>query len=189
MNKFLKQIEREHEVRRKDATLFDGFLVVITIIPIGFELFSSFEYFYQNYFIYAFFSSFLLMMTLFYLIPKWINIKFKELQYILISILILGISFFFIPKLLHYIFLPKTNQCFVATLLEKRLLGRSNDKGKIKFDIIFDKDTPSKFIGYSTLSDVPVYEYELLPKLNSKIKICGEISKVGYQYTSIEAIK
>jgi len=154
MNKFLKQIECEHEIRRKDATLFDGFLVLITIIPIGFELFSSFKYFYENYFIYAAFLSFVLMMSLFYFIPKWKDVRFKGLQYILISILILGISFFFVPKLLHYYFLPKIDQCFVATLLEKRLLGRSNDKGKIEFDIIFDKDTPPEFIGYYQLYDI-----------------------------------
>lgn len=188
LENFLEQIEKEHEVRTKDVTLFDLVLVSVSLVPVGLELLSSFKYFYENYFIYSIAGSVILAMITFYYLPKYYEIKLKELHYFLFSIFFAGLTFFFIPKFAHIFILNKNFQCISATLVGKSFLG-SDQKGSIKFDIIYEQNTPKEFIGYHSLRDIPKDEYEQLPSHGSKINICGDLSKICFSFDYIEAVK
>jgi hypothetical protein len=102
--------------------------------------------------------------------------------------LVVMISFWIIPRVWHFIDTTKKEICINAKLTSKREPYGGQD-GVIWFDIRDDKIMPRELRNFNLLSNLSYDEYRDLPKKGGTIKICGEISKVGYQYTSIEAIK
>jgi len=193
LKKLKKELETENKLRPKSdfGTFFNLILLVMSfIIFMTIMINDSQIYFYQNYFLYSIFGLLFYSFIFLYLLPKGNGQKvFSQGYYI--SMLIIGISIFIyiVPKAWHYNFLKLDTVCFQAKLTYKYYSYTSGEVGRISFDSIYEENIPYKIIQLSSLSAIPKDEYDSLPNIGSKIKICGDISKVGYTYTHIETIK
>ena len=186
---FIKQLEEEQKKRKKGVTLWDGVLVFVALVPARYALMSSFVYFFSNYYIYALGLIFCLGIVIYFLKKRY-HLEWKAQRIIWIGVLIGSMSFLLLPQWMHFYVLEKKQICIDAKLVQKRKYGRSKDnKRMIKFDINYTADLPRQLLGFSKLKDIPDYQYDTLPPVGSPIRICGELSKVGFQYTSIKAVK
>jgi len=192
--KFFKTLEQEVEGKYKDnkVTYFDMTMAVIVFLLFSYEIsLSSYIYFYNMYSGYSLIMSIILCILVCYLIPKYYGKNFvTALFQMLMPMLILMFSFWTIPKAFHYLFLETKEICIKGELTYK--LSARQDEGRISFDIDYlsnEIQVPRKLISFGDISGISYDEYLKLPSIGSKIKICGEMSKVGYQYNTIEEIK
>ena len=190
-NKFFNNLESElqDKYKNKKISIFDGVLAVVIYFIVIYKIISSsFIFFYSNYILYAIFLFVLWCILLCYFFPKkWKLTVPTDVYNFLMPILALVISFWIIPRSWHYIDASKKEICIDAKLIRKLPPNNSGD-GIINFDIRYDKLLPKELISLGSLSGLSYEEYMTLPAKGSKIKICGDISKVGYTYTHIEAI-
>jgi len=190
MKKLFNTLEKELIGREKkyheNLTFFDIFVISISVgILILKIVYDSQIYFYSNYYYISLFGSILICIILCYFLTK--NTKLSLWYYISMTILILTLSLWVIPKIFHYTILSSKVVCIESTIVNK-YWHRYGDVGYVEFQFN-NTNIPEKLLHFNRLSKISKYDYDIFPQKGSKIKICGDISKVGYTYTHIEAIK
>ena len=116
------------------------------------------------------------------------NVELSSWYYFSMPILILTLTLWIIPKFFHYTILSSNVICIESTIMNK-YWHRYGDAGYVEFNFDNNSNIPQKLLHFNALSKLSKYDYDIFPSKGSKIKICGDISKVGYTYTHIEAIK
>jgi len=169
--------------------LYDSLLILMGLVPLIFEPYSSFTYFYQNYIVYSFVFILLLLFLCLYWIPqKKFSIKFSNFYDLMIPLIIVTTTLWFIPKLLHYYLIDKKNQC-IKTVLTNKSYNPHGKSGFIKFDDINAVPRIEDMIFVNSISGIDEYQYDNLPKKGEKIRICGEVSKIGFSLDYVEAVR
>jgi len=182
MSKFLKQLDKELKEKSKkpDIHIKEAIPIVGSILMLLLVMSSSIILFYSVYMMYALIVSVCCALLLF-----WIENRYTiGLPLIGLTMVIIVTFTLVLPILAHYILLDKKEVCFDTTLKNK-YFNVKMDGGTIHFEQ--NKSNTNNTLNIDTISGIPRYEYSQLPPIGSKVKICSEISKVGYQYTSIEA--
>jgi len=189
--KFLNQLEKdiEDKYRKDKVTYFDMIMAPIVFLMFSYEIsLSSYKYFYHSFVGYSVLIFLILCVLVCNVIPKrYGDSMITGLYQLLMPLFLLMVSFWVIPKVMHYVYFDKKEICINAKLTYK--LSARKDEGMISFDIKYDTEIPRELISFNSISGIPFDNYISLPKIGSKIKICGDISKVGYIYTHIETIE
>jgi len=177
------------EVPKRQRGNHYDFLAGLLIIASAFGMKSSLVYFYANYILYSLLCVIVLLFLTFYWIPKLSIYKKLSIAVLLtMPFLYLVTTIWFIPKLIHYQYIDKQYQCFNAKLESKWFL-RSDIVGSIRFDIDYTNDLPKEMMFINFLDGLDTYQYDNLPNKGEKIRICGEISKIGFSLESVEAVR
>jgi len=191
MKKVLYNLEKELKEKEKkysnDLTFFDIFIIFISFGLVILKMLNDSQiYFYSNYIYLSLLGSVLACIILCYLLTK--RIIFSIWYYISVPVLIVTVSLWIVPKILHFTVLTTKEICIKSTIVDK-YWHRYGNAGYIDFSVDHNLNIPEELLSFNELSKISEYHYKRFPKKGSKIKICGDISKVGYTYTHIETIK
>jgi len=171
---------------QKESSIFDGFLYIFAMMNIIFVIISVFEYFYSSYIFYSLFVLIILLLLLGYIyFYKYISL----LSFNSLVILVIVYSIWFIPEGFHKYIIQKNFICLEAQLKSKRFIRYNEHRGKIKFTILNKFNMPKELLFFDTFYGVPKDQYDNLPLKGSKIKICGEISKIGFSFDYVETVR
>ena len=185
--KLEKELREREKKYHKNFTFFDTFVVSISTGTVILKILNDSQiYFYSNYGYISLFGGILMCIFLCYFVTK--NVELSTWYYFSMPILILTLSLWIIPKFFHYIILAPNVICIESTITNK-YWHRYGDVGYIEFNFDNNSNIPKKLLHFNSLSKLSKYNYDIFPSKGAKIKICGDISKVGYTYTHIEAIK
>jgi len=170
----------------KDGTLYDQLTPVVLILLITNLYFDTFTYFYGLF--YDSLTLFIILLLLWLILMQSSQrIKKSISKYLFVPSIILLLSFWTIPKIIHYYVIPKDMLCLQATLKSKRLI-----KGLVSIDFTFEKYPTTmlpKLQSLTTLHSIDGYQYNDLPRKGELIQICGEISKIGFSLDYVEAVR
>ena len=178
---FFRQIDKELKEKstKPDIPFAWGVqIVIISLLVLGI-MHSSFVFFYTAYIYYSLAVQLVLMIIFFIIDKKYIN-----LPYLGLSILMAIILFYGLPLVSHYVLLDTKRICFETTI-ESKSFRKKESIGKI-----WIKNSALVYENVENIDEINGIgkdEFNLLPKIGSKIQICGDISKVGFSYSYIEA--
>lgn len=173
-----KASKKQGSVYQNQYDLMAGLILII--VPF---VLTSLTYFYANYIVYSLLGFVILLFLTFYWLPKLsIYQKFSIAIWIVIPLIYLATTIIFIPYFLHNYIIDKRYECYSAKLKRMTDVGGI---GRIYFDIDYTKDLPREMMFVHAM-DVDIYQYDNLPKKGTKIRICGEISKIGFSFDYIE---
>ena len=150
-------------------------------------MYSTFSYFYDFYILYSLGLA-IVVLIVFYFFIKLYNVRTFWAKYLLIPFMIFSLSLWTIPKFIHHYIFSTETLCLNATLKYKDYIHR-DDRVKIIFELDYSIQIPKQLQSFTQLDGVGGYEYNSLPKKGKKIKICGEVSKIGFSFDYVEAIK
>jgi len=190
MSKLLNQIYSELDERasKNKLSTFEVTFALGAITIIGLYMpNNSFIYFYRHYLTYSLIGIILGILIL-VMMSKRFTQKFTVLYYFSIILITIFMSIWFIPKSLHYLKNDKNNVCVEAHLKYKGFV-RYNNNGFIKFTLLDDTKLPIDLIFLKKINGLSRYDYDNLPKKGEKIRICGEISKIGFSFDYVEAVR
>jgi len=190
MGKVLNKLNEELKEREKkyhdNLNIVDVFIISISLGMFIFTMTNDSQvYFYTNYGYLSLIVSIFTCIVLYYFLRKK---KISKWYYLFIPILVITLALWIIPKALHYTVLPKKSICLDSTITHK-YWHRYGNAGYIEFSLYSNSKTPKELLHFDSLSNLDKYDYDLLPSKGEQIKICGNISKVGYTYTYIESVK
>jgi len=192
IDKFNKDLKKYNDQRinsSRNNSYKDLLLIFITIALISFEIHSPFKFFYSNYILYSLIIVVLLLFLMLYWLPKKFSSKYFSGWYSsMIPITIIYISIWFIPRVLHYLIIPSKTQCIQSTLIDK-LYNDYGESGFIKFDAINAVPRIKNMMFIDSFYGLDKDQYNNLPKKGEKIRICGEISKIGFSFDTVEAVR
>ncbi|HEY9190186.1 MAG TPA: hypothetical protein VIM88_04915 [Sulfurovum sp.] len=144
-------------------------------------------YFYSNYILFSIIFLFVFYIISGYVIPKIFgSIAFSQWYYLSIVLLGITLSFWNIPKVLHYYFLDKKEKCITSKLTYKYFSYTSGNVGRISFNTEYQTDIPNTLLKLNSLSAVSKETFDALPNEGLNIQICGDVSQVGFVYSYIE---
>ena len=194
VSKLSNRLKRELQGHRSkdtspEPTLFE-IVVVIFLLFIGInEVFDfTFIFFYTNYIVYTFLGTIIVSIILLK-IPKILYKKrFTRWYYESTIILICILGIWTIPKMAHKVYFNKKNICFESQLISKRFMNKIGN-GVIKFKVLNTIKMPTSLLSFDAFYGVPEEQYNNLPKKGEKIRICGEISKIGFSFDTVEAVR
>lgn len=191
MKRIINELEKELKEREKKynehLTFIDIFVLSISTGVVVLKILNDSQtYFYSNYAFISLLSSISMCIILCYLLIR--IIKLTRWSYFALVILVVTINFWVIPKILHYTILSSEPMCIESTLTHK-YWHRYGDAGYIEFKPKSYSSIPKELLYFNSLSKISKYDYDLLPPKGSEIKICGDITMVGYTYSYTETIK
>lgn len=144
-------------------------------------------YFYRDYFLLSIGSVLILCVYFGYIVPKIFSATlFTKWYYLSILLLTISLSFWNIPKVLHYYFLDKKEVCITSTLTYKYFSHTSGDVGRISFSTKYRSGIPVQLLSLHSISAVPKEVFDTLPEVGSTVQICGDISSAGFIYSDIK---
>ena len=147
-------------------------------------------YFYSNYIFFALIFLFFFYIFFGYVIPKIFASKvYSKWYYLTIVLLGITLSFWNIPKVLHYYLLDKEEKCIASKLTYKYFSYTSGNVGRISFNTEYETNIPYALHKLNSLSAISKETFDILPKQGSNIQICGDISDVGFTYSHIKPVK
>lgn len=174
---------------KKQSVLYgDIFLIGLTAALFLIKIANDTQvYFYSDYFLFSTICALILGACFLYVIPKIFSATlFTKWYYLSIILLTISLSFWNIPKVLHYYFLDKKEVCIVSTLTYKYFSHTSGDVGRISFDTKYQSDIPPQLLSLHSLSAVSKGIFETLPEVGSNVQICGNLSRTGFTYSDIK---
>ena len=181
INMFFRQVDRELKEKstKPDIPFVWGVqIVIISLLVLGI-MHSSFVFFYSAYFYYSL-AMLLVLMIIFWIIDR----KYIDLPYVGLSVLIATILFYGLPLASHYLLLDTKRICFETSMKSK---SYSPKEGIGKIWIENNTQIYENIEKIDEINGISKDEFDLLPKVSSKINICGDISKVGFSYSYIDA--
>jgi len=144
-------------------------------------------YFYGEYLLFSIGCALILGVCFGYIIPKLFSTTlFTKWYYLSILLLTISLSFWNIPKVLHYYFLDKKEVCITSTLTYKYFSYTSGNVGRISFETKYRSDIRVQLLSLHSLSAVPKEVFDTLPEVGSTVQICGDISRAGFIYSDIK---
>jgi len=157
--------------------------LILVIVPF---VLTSLTYFYANYILYSLIGFIVLLFLTLYWLPKLsIYKKFTIAIWVVIPLVYLATTIIFIPYFLHNHIIDKKYECYSAKLKRVSDVGGI---GSIYFDMDYSDNIPKEMMFIHAL-DIDIFQYDNLPKKSEKIKICGEVSKIGFSLDYVEAVR
>ncbi len=186
-NKYMqyRQNNEVHTYVERHGSSLDVFFALICFIPISMEMYSTFVYFYKFYILYSLIAI-MSIMSIFYILIKDNLIYWTK--YLFIPLMVFSLFLWTLPKLVHHYIVSTQMLCLNATLRYKDYISRDN-RVKIVFELENKIKISKQLQSFSKLDGIDGYQYNNLPKKNEKIRICGQISKIGFSFDYVEAVK
>jgi len=170
------------DINKNTLIMYKGIFLVVAYLILFFVINNDSQiYFYSSFIYYSLGASVLVCLLIFY-----ISNVGKSLWYmycLAVASVVISSSLWFVPKILHYTVLEKDTVCLKSTIIRK-YWHRPGDVGHIGFRIDQNITIPQELISFNSLSGLSEYVYDTFPPKGSNILICGDMSRIGYTYST-----